>query len=175
VVRGILDNKKGDFISTLYVIVTLFAILLIIFVYRDLFGKINRELDAQFSADPQFNNTEAHIAIQSIESKESSAWDYGVLGIVVGYVLALIISSYLTRINIFFYWIYGILSIFGVFISVVVSNLWQGFVSDPEFATTLSQFPITDALLGTYYPTFALLLGVIVMIMLFGKSPEGNQ
>jgi len=67
------------------------------------------------------------------------------------------------------------LSLVGLVLAVIASNIWQEMAANPEFATTITRFPIMDAILGTYYPTFIIGVVVVVMILLFGKGPTGGR
>lgn len=174
--RSLLKNKKGDFQSTIYTVVILFAIGVIILFFNHLFTNIYSEIDDKFSTNPRFNDTEAHRAIQDINDVESGGiWDYAFLGIAIGYIIILGVSSFSTRLNPVFFWIYVIVAIVGLVVAVMLSNTWQELAAAPEFAETIARFPITNTLLGTIYPTFVLGIIVIVLILTFGKFPGEQQ
>lgn len=99
--------------------------------------------------------------------------DYVFLAVVFGVMLSLFITAYATRISLVFFWVYGILSVITMVVAVIVSNIWQEMVAQPQFVETLAAFPITNAILGTNYPLFIFGVLLIGMILLFGKSPEG--
>lgn len=172
--KKILSDKRGDFASIIYTLIAVFAIGIILLLYNNLFGSIYHEVGNQLAADPVYNNTEVHQTINKIESTENSTLDYASLGISFGYIFVLFVSSYLTRINRIFFWIYGILSVIGMLVAVLASNIWQEIASAPDLSVTITHFPITNALLGTYYPTFALFIIIVTMILLFGKPPENG-
>ena len=82
--------------------------------------------------------------------------------------------SYASRINIAFFWLFVILGGAGLVIMTMLSNTWQEIAQNPEFSTTITRFPITDALLGTYGPTLATAVVLLVLIFTFGKPKEGS-
>ena len=89
----------------------------------------------------------------------------------IGFIIQLVIFSFATRISPVFYWIYGVFGLIILVLSVVAGTMWQSLADDPNFADTLTRFPITDAILGSNFPiivTFALVIGIII---LFGKTP----
>ena len=164
-------NKKGDFQSIIYVIAFLFGAAIILLLFNHLFSNIYSEIDTQFSANPDLNNTEAHQAIQEIQRTENSLWDYAMLGIAISYVIALGFTAFTTRLHPMFFWIYVIISIIGIFLAVMLSNTWQAIADSPALADTITRFPITNLLLGSFYPTFILAVITITMILMFGKFP----
>lgn len=165
-------NKKGDFPSLIFAIVIIFAIALILFFYSHLMDRIYGGLDDYFNSSATYNESVARDSLNKINSTNQSAWDYAVLIIAIGYILALFVSAYSTRISAFFFWIYAILSLMGLGIAVLCANLWQDLSSSSQFSSTISNFPITNSLLGTYYPTFVTFIILIVIIVTFGKFQQ---
>ena len=83
----------------------------------------------------------------------------------------MLIFSFATKTNIAFFWIFILLGIVILIVGVVLSNIWQETASQSEFAETILRFPITNAILGTYYPTVIVAILFLGMIILFGKFP----
>lgn len=173
-------NKKGDFESMIYVITIIFIIGIILFFFNHLTDSLYTSLDEYFNTTEDFNETSGdfgHVrsAISELQDVETSGiWDYGFLFIALGMFVVLGFTAYSTRISPVFYWIYGILGLIFLALATIVSAIWQHTSSNSVFAETLTRFPITDTLLGTYYPTFIAGIVVITMIFLFGKSPGGR-
>ena len=168
-------NKKGDIQSFLFVIVTLFGIGILIFFMSHILGTMYGEIDNIFQAN-EFNDTEAHQTIQEINSVEQGGvWDYAFLGIFIMYIMVLGFTAFSTRISPIFFWFYTILVMVGLFVATIVSNTWQAMASESTFAVTIARFPITNAILGTYYPTAVTVIAAIFMILLFGKPIGENQ
>jgi len=108
------------------------------------------------------------------QESDQEVWDYAFLGIFFGVLIALGLTAYAIRISPIFYWIYGLMSLFVLVTGVIVSNVWQEAVANPEFVTTLARFPITNAILGSYYPLVVVAIIMIAMIVIFGK-PFGRE
>lgn len=168
-------NKKGaEPQSILITIASLVIIGIILVLFSNLFSNIYGEIDEQFTEKERFNQTEAHLAITEIQTVENTAWDFAFLGIAIGYIIILGFTAFATRITPFFFWIYIIISIIGLFVAAVLSNVWQEMASNPELTSTIARFPITNTLLGTYYPIFITALLAIVIVLLFGKPFSGG-
>ncbi len=163
-------NKRGDIPSFLFTIAVLFAVGISLFVLIHLKSAIYDELDS-FLNDSDYQGGEAQDVVQEVITAEidSRIWDWGFLGIFIGYILALIFTAFSTRISPVFFWLYAIISLIGLFVGTVLANTWQAFVNHPEFSSTLALFPITNALLGTYYPIAITVILAIFLIFLFGK------
>ena len=172
-----ISNKKGDIPSLIYAISVLFAIGVILFFFSHIFGSFYTEFDNYFAEQERYNNTEVHDTIKEIESveKDSRIWDYGFLAFYVSYILILGFTAFSTRISPIFYWVYVIVAMLGLFLGTMLSNMWQEIAIQPTFVETITRFPITNALLGTYYPTAVTVLIVIFIILIFGKPLSGGE
>lgn len=167
-------NKKADFESILYGIISIVVIGIIIFVASHMNLQIYNKLDNTYFNNTPRNDSQAALALDDIRDVEGSRiWDYGFLAVFIGVLITLGLTGYAVRISPVFYWIYAILSLIVLLVGVFMSNAWQEFSSNSEFSATITRFPITNSLLGTYYPTVATAVIVIVMILLFAKTDEG--
>jgi len=164
-------NKKAQFASILLVIITIFIIGIILFFFNRLNNELYDSLDEYFNDSEDYNQSEAHQAVQDIRTVENSVWDYAFLAIFIGLLIQIVMFSFATRINIAFFWIMIIINIPLLIVGVVLSNIWQEVVANAEMVTTLARFPITNTLLGTYYPMVLTILFFLVAIVLFGKRP----
>lgn len=167
-------NKKGDIPSIIFVIITIF-IIGILFLFSN---HVNEQIYGKFEdyLQKDYNNTEVDEAVTKIHGlEEGRMWDYAFLALAMGYFLSLGLVAFSTRITPIFFWLYAIIAIIGLILATIVSNIWQEAAANPEFATTITRFPITDALLGSYFPIFISGVIVVVMILLFGKFPGDNQ
>lgn len=163
-------NKKGDIVSIIFAVVAIFIIGILFFFMNHVTDTMYTSLDEYFNDSVKYNDSVAHESLERIHGVENSIWDYAFVGIFLGYMLALALTAFSTRISAVFYWIYGILSLVVLGLGVILSNIWQEAASQPTFSETILRFPITNAILGTYYPTFITGMIVIGMILLFGKS-----
>ena len=166
-------NKKAQFESKLLAIVIIFIIGIILIFFNRLNNEIYDSFDEYFNESTTYNGSEAQIALNEIQDVDNSVWDYAFLAIFIGLILQIIIFSFATKINIAFFWIMLILDIPILIVAVIVSNIWQELAVSPEFVDTIARFPITNAILGTYYPIVAVVIFFFAAIILFGKRP-GN-
>jgi len=171
--KKLLSNRRGQFVSILLMIITVFIIGLLFFFANHVNKKLYDSFDEYFEGSDE-NNTEAHQAVQDFQDIEGSQiWDFAFLAIFMGFILQMVIFSFATRISIVFYWIFAIIGIIGLVLATIVANMWQEVAANPEFATTITRFPITNALLGTYFPIVITGVLLIVIIVIFGK-PAGQ-
>jgi len=165
-------NKKGQFEDRLFAIILIFIIAVILFFFNHLNSQIYDSYDDWFNNSADYNNSEARDALTEIKSlEEGNMWDYAFFAIFVGFIIQIILFSFATRFNIAFYWILVLLDIPLLLVGVVLSNIWQSLVATPEFAVTITRFPITNLILGTYYPIAIVTIIFISSIILFGKRP----
>ena len=168
-----MKNKRGDIPSILFIVIALVFIGVVFLFTNNLFQSLTGGFaDAISESDRYDNNTQAVRSARSIHSQNTRIWDYGFLFIALGSVISLAIVGFSTRISPIFYWVYAVLGFFVLLVAVILSNVWQEMAEDPSFAETIVNFPITDALLGTYYPSLILFALVLTMILLFGKSND---
>lgn len=133
--------------------------------------QVYSELD-EYIEGSNYNNTEAHQATEELlEIEESNIWDWVFLAVFIGMMIQMLVFSFASRINIAFFWVFILMAIVILIVGVVLSNIWQEVASNPEFTDTIARFPITNAILGTYYPTVIVAILFLGMIVLFGKFP----
>lgn len=165
-------NKKAQFESKLLAIIVIVIIGIILLFFNRLNNELYDSLDDWMNDSVDFNNSEARDALTDIQTVENSIWDYAFLAIYLGIIIQIILFSFATRINMAFYWIMVLLDIPLLVVGVILSNIWQEIASNPEFAVTITRFPITNTLLGTYYPIGVVFIIFISSIILFGKRPR---
>ena len=168
-----LIGKRGQFESYLLAVITIVIIGIILFFFNHMSKEVYSGFNQYFETSPDYNQSEAHQAMEKFEAIESSnIWDYAFLAIFIGLIIQIVMFSFATRINIAFYWILIIVDLPVLIVGVVLSNVWQELAANTEFVTTIARFPITNLLLGTYYPLAVTFLIFIASIVLFGKRPE---
>ena len=165
-------HRRGDITSLLFAVIVLFIVGVLFFFGNHVNNAFMDKLDE--TLEPTYANTTALSVLADIQDVENSVWDYAFLAIMFGLFLSLVLTAFATRISVAFYWIYGILSMIVLLTGVILSNMWQEIASNSEFVTTVARFPITDAVLGSYYPMVAAGMIFLLMIILFGKMPEGT-
>lgn len=164
-------NKKAQFADKLLVVISIFIIGIIVFFLNHVNDKMYGELEDTLS-NSKYNNTQALTTTQDLRAVENASWDWGFFAIFIGLIIQIIMFSFATRINLAFFWIMIIIDIPILVVGVVLSNIWQEMVAQPEFATTLTRFPITNSILGTYYPIAIVVIIFITSIIMFGKRPD---
>lgn len=168
-----MKNKRGDAITLIYIIVFLFIVGTLIFLISHISDLIFVEMSTQLN-DSALNTSYTSDVLASAIRVNTTAWDYAFLGIFLGSMIVLGLTAYAVRISPVFYWIYAIMSMMFLAIAVLLSNTWQELAVDAEFATTITRFPITDLILGSYYPIIITAVLLFAMAILFGK-PMGQQ
>jgi len=173
--RGILTNKRGQFESKLLAVVLLFIVGILLFFLSHLNTELYGSLDDYFNTTEAYNDSEARDALNKIQLVEQSIWDWAFLAIFIGIILQMVIFSFATRINVAFYWIFAVLGIIILIVGTMLSNMWQEIAGTAAFSETIARFPITNLLLGTYFPIVVVAILFIGMIVLFGKPPRSAQ
>lgn len=169
-----MENKRGDIQSIIYITMFLVIVGIVIFLISHTNIELFTELQDVLN-NSDYNSTEAYTQATNFKDvNQSRLWDYAFLGLFFGSLIAIGLSSYAVRISPIFYWVYAVLSLVVLTLGTILSNLWQSISSDPEFATTITYFPIMNTLLGSYYPIIVTAIVIIAMMVLFGKPP-GQQ
>lgn len=170
--KQLLINKRGQFLSVLILVITIFIVGITLFFLNHLNKQIYDKFDTTFEATPTLNNTEAHLAVQKFQGVEGSRiWDYAFLAIFIGMFIQMLMFSFASRTNIAFFWIFTLLGVVVLVVGTILSNIWQTMAEQSEFVVTLARFPITNIILGSYYPTIISGIIFLGMIVLFGKFP----
>ena len=172
--RSILTNKKGQAADAIFIIISLVAIGITLLFLNLLTTEIYSGVDDFLNDSADFNDSVARDTLQDIQEVENEIWDWAFLAIYMGFMLQIVILSFAARVNIVFFWLFVIFNMIALFVGVILSNIWQGIASNPEFAETIVRFPITNSLLGTFFPVAILIVLFVMMILLFGK-PSGGQ
>ena len=167
-------NNRGDFASIVFVVILIFVVGFIFFVVSDLNQKIYTEIGSALN-DSDLGGNESATALQKVQRSDFYVWDYAFLGIFLGSLIAIGLTAYAVRISPIFYWIYGIMSLTVLVLGTMLSNIWQSASADPEFAASLVRFPITNAILGSYYPMIVVAIIALAMILIFGKPSRTEE
>lgn len=172
----LIKNKKGQIESVLLAVITIFIIGIIILFMNHLNKQVYSSLDDYLKENPKYNDTEAQHLTEKFDDIEGSRiWDYSFLAIFVGILIQMLIFSFASRVNIAFFWIFILMGIVILLVGTVLSSIWQEMSQNPVFSETIERFVITNAILGTYYPTIVTAILFLAMIVLFGKFPGGEQ
>jgi len=168
-------DKRGQFEDGLVVVISIFIIGVILLFFNRVNDQLYTSLDDYLEGNPDYNGSEAHTSNQDIHNVDNSVWDGAFLAIFIGFLIQIVIFSFATRINMAFFWILVIVDLPILIVGVMLSNVWQEFAADPEFATTILRFPMTNKILGSYYPMITAIIITIILIILFGKRPTAAR
>jgi len=164
-------NKKAQFETKLLAVIMIFIIGIILFFFNHVNDQLYSSLGEYFNETEDYNESEAQTALTKIHTVENSIWDFAFLAIFLGIIMQIVLFSFATRINIAFFWILVLLDLPILIVGVILSNVWQGMSTNPEFTETIARFPITDTILGTYFPIVVVFIIFIGSVILFGKRP----
>jgi len=167
-----LENKKGDIASIIYIVIFLFVVAIALLFISHLNDEIYSELDTALNSTHGENiSSEVRNTLIKSQTINREVWDWAFLGIFMGSLLAIGLSAYAVRISPIFYWVYALLSLVVLALGIILSNIWQDMAADAEFAVTIARFPITNAILGSYFPMVVTAITILAMIIIFGKLP----
>lgn len=145
--------------------VTLFALGIGFFVMHSV---LNTTVDTMVANTSVINaSTTASSMFQTVKDT-SDRMDYFILAIFIGMILALIITAWFVGGNPIFMFVYFIVVILAVLLSMLMSNIWEDVSSASVFGTTISSFPITNHILGLL-PFYITIVGFIGMVTMFAK------
>jgi hypothetical protein len=162
-------NSKAQFESKLLAVVMLFIVGVFLLFFNYASNHIYSSFDDYFNKSTKYNNSEAQVALVKIQTVENSAWDYAFLAIFIGLVLQILLLSFATPANMAFFWIMTLVDIPVLIVGVVLSNIWQDLATNPNFTTEIARFPITNTILGTYYPMAIVIIIFVSAVVLYGK------
>lgn len=158
-------NKKGDFQSLVIAIVILVGMALLAIIFSKVFLDVTGELktSGEFS-----NNTIETITL--VEDNTIGLLDFLIFFSLIALIIGLIISSIYIEAHPVFTVIFLIALIVAVFIAGMFTNVFTEVTEDAELSATALQFTYTNIILGEHFPTVILVTGIIIVIILFGKS-----
>ena len=115
-------------------------------------------------------------AVEALEGISSlmARLDYIVLGVMIGSIIALIITSWFIAGNPMFVFIYLIVIVIGVIMGAVLSNVWEAFTMSGQFGTTITSFPISNHVIG-FLPYYVAVMGVIGLVVMFAKPAFSRE
>jgi hypothetical protein len=165
-------SKRGQIQGVILAVITLLIVGIILVFMNHMDKAIYQSLDDNFASNPELNNTEAHEVVQKLNKVEGTRiWDYVFLAVFIGMFIQMIILAFASKTNVLFFWIYTLLGLIVLVVGTALSNMWQQVASDSTLATTITRFPITNTILGSYYPTIITGFIFLGMIFIFGKFP----
>jgi len=162
-------NKKGDVISIITIVIFLFLVAAVSLLFSNVFLQTLDELKTQES----FSNTTIQ-TIEKVESKTIPYLDYFFLFAFIAFFIGVVISSIYVSSHPAFVPIYIIILIIAILIAGILANSYVEITNQPELTTTAAQFSFTEKLMNIF-PLLTLLMGVVSIVILYGKGKGGGQ
>lgn len=172
--KGII-NKKGAFTDLFVFMIMAFIILFIsgIFIYigwetKDQLIKASEESKSDVNYTQVIDETFGKVP----ESYDLLYWIS--LLIIIGMILGIFIGSYMITTRPIFFIPYIFISIIAIFMSVIISNVYQDIAEQPELASTFAGF-IGSNYIMYYFPIWITVIAFIGAIIMFArmKAEEG--
>lgn len=123
---------------------------------------------------PAINETSEAVEAFQGTSTAVDRLDYVVFGMFVGLILALIITGWYVGGNPLFMFVFFLVIVIGVILSMVLANAWSNITSASVFQTILptfsatAKFPITNNIM-TYLPIYTIVIGLLATVVMFSK------
>ena len=134
----------------------------------------NTMVDELVSIPAINSSTEARQAFTDTQDMANSRFDYIVFGLFIGLVLGFIIAGYFVGGQPIFMFFYFLLTVIGVFTSMVLANAWNDITTQLVFGTTINNLPIANNLM-TYLPIYTTVIGILGIIVMFIKPMVSNE
>ena len=162
-------NLKGDASS---LIISLVVILFVVGVGSLLFSKVFSETVDNLKTMPQFSNRSVQ-NFENVESKTIPFLDYLFFFSFIAITLGLIISSIFIDIHPVFAVIFIVVLVVAIILAGLFANIYTDIGENSELFSTYDQFTLTKALMN-HFPLIVFVVGLIVTIILYGKTRAGG-
>jgi hypothetical protein len=163
--KGLKTQKKGTARDVVFIAVSLFAFALVAFLANFL---LSTGVDKMLEINEINESIPTRNALLGADRVASTKFDQLVLGLFIGFILAMIISSWIVGGNPVFMFIYFIIVVVSVILSMVLANTWESVTQASTFGTTINNFPIANHILS-YLPLYIAIIGVLGLIVMFAK------
>lgn len=133
------------------------------------FNKVFQDISDELKQRPEFSNN----TIDTIDTAQTSApklLDFFIFFTLIAFFIGLIIASIYIDVNPAVIIVFIIAMVIAVLLSGQVSNVFDEFASQDQLVDSVSQFPMTSMILGSYFPVIILVVGMIVIVILYGKT-----
>jgi len=148
-------NKKGYFRFILVLIVVLAAISIVGVISYNLHNEWNTEVQSN-DMFPNVSKTEA----ANLNNSMPGVMDFFTLTIYMVLVIGGIVTAYFSEANPIMLGVAVLIILSILMIPMLLSNMWEEFITDNEFIDLRSDFPITDFIMSYYAHLF---IGVIFL------------
>jgi len=169
--KSILKDKRGDAQSLIISLVVIIFVLIIISLF---FSKFFLAIVSEMKGQDQFqNNTAAQESFTMVEQNTIPFLDYLIMFSFISIIIGLIISSIYIDVHPAFFVVFIIIFIFVITLAGIFSNILDRIGNESIMSSTYSQFQFTP-LIVNHFPLMIFVVGMIVAIVLYGKSRGGN-
>jgi hypothetical protein len=158
-------NKKGSLQDVYFIVALFLGIALILIIALFLINKFND------SIAPALNNAQSTTGdpLNHIATFSNNTFNSIYLFVFIGLIITLIISAFLTQIHVIFFPIFFFLLIGAIYLSAMLSNVYEAFKNSSVFTSQISNLPAMDYLLLNL-PYVIGIIGMITLIVLFAKG-----
>ena len=163
--RNIMKNKRAGFQSIVVMIIIIFALA----VGSIIFSKVFLDITAELKTNPEFSNTTIN-SIETVEERTIPLLDFMIFFSLVALMIGLIIASIYIDVHPAIVVVFIIALIVAIFLSGMLSNVYSEITSEAQLSSTAAEFSYTNIVLGSHFPIIILVTGIIVVIILYGKS-----
>lgn len=147
--------------------VVLFTLAMTFFISKFAITKITDDM----LVNPYINKTGQAVGVLQSTQQATDRADYIIMGVFIGLILSMIVSSWLVGGHPVFIFFYILFIIFGVITGAFLANAWEDFSQNAIFEGTVNKFPMTNHILLNL-PVYLSITGFIGLIVLFAKPRE---
>lgn len=159
-------QKKADLTSLIIGLVVIIAVMAMIAVVMS--DSLIEMMDALKDSGEFSNNTIS--TINTVQTKTIPMFDFLIFFAFFAVAIGLIISSIYLDVHpaITVAFIIGL--IIAVLLSAQFVNVYGELSDQEDISSSAAQFTLTNVIMGQYGPIFILVIGVIVIVIIYGKS-----
>jgi len=159
-------NKGGNILDLFYIVLTVVVLAIVFMASWYIMSQVQPDLDAHLNNDVA-SNASAN-ALQAIAS-----FDYLLIFIIVGLLIATIISAFFIDTHPVFFVMSLLLFIMFMIVVPVLSNVFDGFATNSQMITAADEFDVTTSFVGEL-PKYFVVMGGLVLIALYAKYRTGG-
>lgn len=134
-----------------------------------IFSKVFLDITTELKTRSEFSNDTID-SIEVVEERTIPLLDFLVFFSLVALMIGLIIASIYVDVHPAILIVFIIGLIVAVFLGGQMSNIYSEITSETQLAPTATQFSYTNIVLGSHFPLIILVIGIIIVIILYGKS-----
>jgi hypothetical protein len=150
--------------DVVFVGVLFFALAILFFIVLFVTHTFNDAL----LANSQVNQSSSTVAVLKSSTTNSNKLDYVFGGVFLGFLLSILITSWLIGAHPIFMIIYFIFIVLSVVFSAFFSNVWETTTQSSVFGSTIINMPITNHVLLNL-PMYMAVVGVAGFLAMFAK------